>query len=96
MSDEPSYFQALNPEQKQAVMHQGSPLLILAGAGSGKTRVVTRRIANLLEQSKQIIQAQYSRSSTEQQSMLIAGIHVKILEDQQEDEDVVHTERFLD
>jgi DNA helicase-2/ATP-dependent DNA helicase PcrA len=49
MSDEPSYFQALNPEQKQAVVHAGSPLLILAGAGSGKTRVITTKIAHLVD-----------------------------------------------
>lgn len=49
MSKSVSDLSDLNPEQKAAVLHRGAPLLVVAGAGSGKTRVLTRRIANLIE-----------------------------------------------
>ena len=45
MSD---YLNELNPQQREAVIHVKGPLMIIAGAGSGKTKVLTTRIAHLM------------------------------------------------
>ena len=50
MTDSPSpLVEGLNPRQAEAVEYRGPALLIVAGAGSGKTSVLTRRIAGLLQ-----------------------------------------------
>ena len=43
-----SYLEELNEPQREAVLHKDGPLIIIAGAGSGKTKVLTTRIAHLM------------------------------------------------
>lgn len=46
------FLSELNEEQLKAVLHEGTPLLIMAGAGSGKTKTITYKVAHLIEQGK--------------------------------------------
>ena len=58
------FIKNLNSAQKEAVTHLDGPLLIVAGAGSGKTKVLTSRIVNLIKEKK-LFQAKYWQSPSQ-------------------------------
>jgi len=72
------YLKNLNKAQKDAVMHLDGPLLIVAGAGSGKTKVLTARIANIIKQKKafpnQILSVTFTNKASKEMQMRVSKI----------------------
>ncbi|MDC3138844.1 UvrD-helicase domain-containing protein [Candidatus Pelagibacter sp.] len=72
------YLKNLNDAQKEAVLHLDGPLLIVAGAGSGKTKVLTARIANIIKEKKafpnQILAVTFTNKAAKEMQNRVSGI----------------------
>jgi len=70
-------FDGLDPEQRDAVSHEGGPLLLVAGAGSGKTRAIVSRIARLIRNGKgpeQIVGITFTNRAAEEMRERVAAL----------------------
>ena len=72
------YLKNLNDAQKEAVLHLDGPLLIVAGAGSGKTKVLTSRIANIIKEKKafpnQILAVTFTNKAAKEMQTRVSNI----------------------
>jgi len=72
------YLKSLNKAQKEAVLHLDGPLLIVAGAGSGKTKVLTTRIANIIREKKaypnQILAVTFTNKAAKEMQIRVSKI----------------------
>ena len=71
------YLEKLNKFQKEAVLHTSGPLLIVAGAGSGKTKTIVHRVARLVQDgvpAERILLLTFTRKSADEMLMSITTI----------------------
>ena len=72
------YLKNLNKEQKEAVSYLGGPLLIVAGAGSGKTKVLTSRIAHIIKSKKaypnQILSVTFTNKAAQEMQSRVSNL----------------------